>query len=224
MKMHTLASALVAAFALGGAGVAHAQAAGSMLIKAGWNKIMPKVDSSELSAPAIPGSTIGIKSASSLLLTATYMFTNHISMEMMAGLPYKHDIVGTGAVDGVGKIGTVHQVSPTLMLQYRFFAQEAPLRPYLGAGVTWARFYDTEGSAALTAITNPGGTPTTIGSDTAFGATFQGGLSYKLADHWFLDAAILKTYIKTDPVLSTGQTIEAKLNPVSVNLSVGYQF
>ena len=224
MKKQSIASTLVAAVALCGAGAAHAQAAGSMLVKLGWNRITPHVQSGDLSPPALPGSTIDIKSASALFFTATYMFTEDISMELLGGLPYKHDIVGAGAVSGVGKIGSVHQVSPTLLLQYRFMQANAPLRPYVGAGVTYARFYDTEGSAALTALTNPGGSPTTIGSDTAFGATIEGGLNYKIDDHWFLDTAILKTFITTNPVLSTGQTISAKLNPTSVNLSVGYRF
>jgi outer membrane protein len=224
MKKQSIASTLVAAVALCGAGAAHAQAAGSMLVKVGWNRIIPHVESGDLSPPALPGSTIDIKSASALFFTATYMFTENISMELLGGLPYKHDVVGSGAVAGVGKIGSVHQVSPTLLLQYRFMPANAPLRPYIGAGVTYARFYDTEGSAALTALTNPGGSPTTIGSDTAFGSTIEAGLNYKIDDHWFLDTAILKTFITTNPVLSTGQTISAKLNPVSVNLSVGYRF
>jgi len=224
MKKLSLASSLVTAAALCGAGAAHAQAAGSMLVKVGWNKIMPKVESGDLSPPALPGSQIDIKSASSLIITATYMFTDDISMELLAGLPYKHDIVGAGSVAGSGKIGQVHQVSPTLMLQYRFLPQQSQFRPYVGAGITYARFYDTEGSAALTAVTNPGGSATTIGSDTAWGATFEGGLNYKVDDHWFVDAALMKTYIKTNPVLSTGQTISAKLNPVAVNVSVGYRF
>src|SRR4051812_19131865 len=100
MKKQSIASTLVAAVALCGAGAAQAQVAGSMLVKVGWNKIMPKVESDDLSAPSLPGSRIDIKSASSAILTATYMFTDNISMEILGGLPYKHDIVGAGAVSG----------------------------------------------------------------------------------------------------------------------------
>lgn len=224
MKKQSIAHALVAAAALCGAGAVHAQAAGTMLVKLGWNKIVPHVESGDLSPPALPGSQIDIQSASSVILTATYMFTDNISMELLGGLPYKHDIVGAGAVAGAGKIGSVHQISPTLMLQYRFLPQQAPLRPYVGVGITYARFYDTEGSAALTSFTNPGGSPTTIGSDTAWGSDIGAGVNYKVDSHWFIDAAVLKTYITTNPKLSTGQTISAKLNPVSFNVSVGYAF
>jgi outer membrane protein len=224
MKKHSIASALVATAALCGAGAAQAQVAGQVMVKLGWNKIMPKVRSTELSAPALPGSTIDIKSASALFFTATYMITDDISVEALGGLPYKHDIVGTGAVQGVGKIGSIHQISPTVLLQYRFMPADAPLRPYVGAGPTWAKFYGSKGSAALTAVTNPGGPATTIGGDTEWGATTEVGLNYKIDKHWFVDAALLKTFINTKAQLSTGQTTKARLNPVAINASIGYAF
>jgi outer membrane protein len=224
MKKHSIASALVATAALCGAGAAQAQVAGDVLVKLGWNKIMPKVKSDDLTAPSLPGSKINIKSASALFFTVTYMITDDISVEALGGLPYKHDIVGAGAVAGVGKIGSVHQVSPTVLLQYRFMPADAPLRPYVGAGPTFAKFYGTKGSAALTAVTNPGGPPTTIGGDTEWGGTIEAGANYKIDKHWFIDAAILKTFISTKATLSTGQSTSAKLNPIAINASIGYTF
>jgi outer membrane protein len=224
MKKQSIATALVATAALCGAGAAQAQTAGEVMVKLGWNKIMPKVRSTELSAPALPGSTIDIKSASALFFTATYMITDDISVEALGGLPYKHDIIGTGSVQGVGKIGSIHQISPTLLLQYRFMPADAPFRPYIGAGPTFAKFYGSKGSAALTAVTNPGGPPTTIGGDTEWGATTEVGLNYKIDKHWFVDAAVLKTFINTKAQLSTGQTTKARLNPVAINASIGYAF
>jgi outer membrane protein len=224
MKKQSIASALVATVALCGAGAAQAQVAGDLLVKLGWNKIMPKVKSDDLSAPSLPGSKIDIKSASALFFTATYMITDDISVEALGGLPYKHDIVGAGAVAGVGKIGSVHQVSPTVLLQYRFLAADAPFRPYVGAGPTFAKFYGTKGSAALTSVTNPGGPPTTIGGDTEWGGSVEVGGNYKIDKHWFIDAAILKTFISTKATLSTGQSTSAKLNPIAINASIGYTF
>jgi outer membrane protein len=224
MKKHSIASALVATAALCGAGAAQAQVAGQVMVKLGWDKIMPKVRSTELSAPSLPGSRIDIKSASALFFTAAYMITDDISVEVLGGLPYKHDIIGTGAAQGVGKIGSIHQISPTVMLQYRFMPADAPFRPYIGAGPTFAKFYGSKGSAALTAVTNPGGPPTTIGGDTEWGATTEVGLNYKIDKHWFVDAALMKTFINTKAKLSTGQTTKARLNPVAINASIGYAF
>ena len=224
MKKQSIASALVATVALCGAGAAQAQVAGDVLVKLGWNKIMPKVKSDDLTPPSLPGSKINIKSASALFFTATYMITDDISVEALGGLPYKHDIVGAGAVAGVGKIGSIHQISPTVLLQYRFLAADGPFRPYVGAGPTFAKFYGSKGSAALTAVTNPGGPATTIGGDTEWGGTIEAGANYKIDKHWFLDAAILKTFISTKATLSTGQSTSAKLDPIAINASVGYTF
>jgi len=223
-KKHAIVAAFAAGAALVAAGPAHAQAAGQWLFKAGWNKITPQVDSGDLSAPSPPGSKVDVKSASALILTGTYMITDNFSAEFLAGLPYKHDIVGDGAISGVGKIGSVHQISPTLMAQWRFLEPEAMFRPYVGLGVTYAVFYDTEGSGTLTAITNPGGPPTTISGDHAFGGTGELGMTFKVNEQWFIDAAVMKTYITTNTSLSTGQTIEVKQNPVIFNISVGYRF
>jgi len=224
MKKHSIASALVATAALCGAGAAQAQVAGQFMVKLGWNKIMPKVQSDDLSAPSLPGSKIDIHSASALFFTASYMITDAISVEALGGLPYKHSVYGEGAVAGVGRISTIHQISPTLLLEYRFLAADAPFRPYVGVGPTFAKFYGTKGSASLTAVTNPGGPATTVGGDTEWGSTIAAGGAYKIDRHWFLDAAILKTFIKTRAPLSTGQEIHAKLNPVSINASIGYAF
>ena len=224
MKKHSIASALVATAALCGAGAAQAQVAGQVMVKLGWNKIMPKVKSDDLTAPSLPGSKIDIKSASALFFTATYMITDDISVEALGGLPYKHDVVGAGSVSGVGKISSIHQISPTLLLQYRFMSADSPFRPYIGAGPTFAKFYGSKGSAALTAVTNPGGPPTTVGGDTEWGSTIEAGANYKIDKHWFLDAAFLKTFIKTRAPLSTGQVAKATLNPVSINASIGYTF
>ncbi|MCK9685491.1 OmpW/AlkL family protein [Scleromatobacter humisilvae] len=224
MKKQSIASALVAAVAVCGAGAAHAQAAGNVMVQLGWNKIMPKVRSSDLSAPSLPGSQINIKSASAVFATLTYMVTDDISVEALGGLPYKHDIVGAGAVSGVGKIGSIHQISPTVLLQYRFLESLGPFRPYVGAGPTFAKFYGSSGSAALTAFTNPGGPPTKIGGDTEWGGTLQAGANYKIDKHWFLDAEILKTFISTKAQLSTGQETRARLNPIAINASIGYTF
>ena len=39
-----------------------------------------------------------------------------------------------------------------------------------------------------------------------------------------LDANITRTFLKTRTSLSTGQTLDAKINPDSYSLSIGYMF
>lgn len=201
-----------------------AQSAGAWLFKAGINTITPEVRSGDLSAPSLPGTRIDIKSASAPIISATYMLTDNWSAEAFAGLPYKHEVVGDGAVKGVGRLGSVKQISPTALLQYRFLAPAEQFRPYLGAGLSYGHFFATQGSAALTALTQPGTTATRMKVDDAFGLSVQIGASFKLNERWFIDAAAIKTFIKTTTTLSTGQKIDTKLDPLATNVSVGYRF
>lgn len=220
---HFVVAALAAPALLCAAG-AQAQSAGTWLIKGGVNNISPQVKSGNLSAPSLPGTKVDVKSATSLILTGTYMVTESFSVEGYAGLPYEHEEVGDGAIAGVGKLGTVKQVSPTVFAQYRFMPSSS-VRPYVGLGLTYAYFYDEEGSGTLTALTNPGGgTPTKKETDAAFGLSPQIGVTMMLNDKWFLDSSLIKTYLKTTTKLSTGQQIDTDLDPLSFNFSIGYRY
>lgn len=224
MKPSTLSTLVAAATLSLVAGAASAQSAGSIQVKIGVNQISPQVSSGDLSAPSFPGTKIDVKAATSVILTGTYMLTDHVSFEAYAGLPYKHDVVGAGAIAGVGKIGSVKQVSPTVFAQYRFMEANAQLRPYVGLGLTYAHFYGEEGSGTLTSLTNPGGTPTRLKADSAWGLSPQIGATVRLNERWFVDASLVKTFLKNKNTLSTGQSIETKLDPLSFGLSIGYRY
>jgi outer membrane protein len=137
-------------------------------------------------------------------------------------LPFKHDIVGAGAIAGVGKLGEVKALPMTLLAQYRFGAVDAKVRPYLAAGPTYAKFYHERSTGTLSSLT--AGSPTTLTVESKLGLTVEAGASFKLNERWSLDAAVAKTFLKTKTSLSTGQTIETKLDPTSVMLAVGYMF
>jgi outer membrane protein len=215
---------LAALLLLAPLGAAHAQSAGQWMAKIGPNNISPQVSSGDLSAPSQPGTQIDVKSATSVVLTGTLMLTDQVSAELFLGLPYEHEVVGAGTIAGVGKLGTVKQVSPTAMIQYRLFEPSATLRPYAGVGLTYARFYGSKGTGTLTALTNPGGPATRLTADAAWGPSLQLGASFKLSERWFLDATVIKTWIKTTNHLSTGQSIETKLDPLSMGLTIGYRY
>jgi outer membrane protein len=50
------------------------------------------------------------------------------------------------------------------------------------------------------------------------------GATYAFNERWFLDATVLHTFLKTTTTLSTGQTLDTKLDPTTLALSVGYRF
>jgi outer membrane protein len=226
MKDHfnSVAKTLVAAAALACAASASAQSAGQWTAKFGFNQLTPKVESGDISAPALPFTKADVKRDIQPVVVIAYGLTDNISLEGALGTPYKHKIIGAGSIAGTGELGTVEALPPTLFAQYRFFAPTATFRPFVGIGATYAYFMKERGSGKLTALTNPGGAPTTFNIDNKFTYTGQLGVAMNFNERWFADVTVNKSRLRTDVHFSTGQNQHMKLDPVAVVLAVGYKF
>jgi outer membrane protein len=222
--MNSVAKTLIAAAALACAANASAQSAGQWTAKFGFNELTPKVESGDISAPALPGTKADVKSDIQPVIIVAYGLTDNISLEGALGTPYKHKIIGAGAIAGTGELGTVEALPPTLFAQYRFFAPTATFRPFVGIGATYAYFMKAKGSGKLTALTNPGGPSTTFDIDNKFTYTAQAGVAMNFNERWFADVTVNKSRLRTDVHFSTGQSQHMKLDPVAVVLAVGYKF
>ncbi|MFG6414533.1 OmpW family protein [Roseateles sp. DC23W] len=223
MKTKTLLGALAALLVSGGA---FAQSAGSIVVYGGGVQIQPQVDSGDLTAPSLAGTKIDVKKASQFVGGVTYYWTDNISIDLPIALgPFKHDVIGAGAIDGVGTLGTVKALPITLLAQYRFGQADSVLRPFVGAGLTYGYFYKPKATAVLSGIT--GGTPsnpTTLSMKNKLGTTVELGAAYNITRDWSASLAVTKTFLKTTGSLSTGQTIETTLDPVSIKFGIGYRF
>jgi len=121
--------------------------------------------------------------------------------------------------------GFTKAIPATVMVQYRFGEASGLFRPYLGLGVTYAKFDGEHTTAVLSGLT--GGTPlipTTLSIQSKLAATMQVGASYKIDERWFVDGSITKTPLKTRNTLSTGQTLDITLNPIGISLGVGMRY
>jgi outer membrane protein len=215
---------LAAAGALAVAPAALAQSAGQFTVKAGVGKITPKVESGDVSAPALPGSKVAISSDTEPVLIFAYGLTDNFSVELDLGVPYKHKLYGAGAIAGTGQLGTVEALPPAAFVQYRFFEPTAMVRPYAGLGMSYAYFQKATGSGQLTALLNTGGPASTFKIDGKAAAAVQAGVAVNLNPKWFVDVTVVKTYLKVTTKYSTGQTQDVKLDPLAVVLAVGYKF
>jgi len=215
---------LVAAGALAVAGSAAAQAKGKWAVSVGAIEIEPKVESGAISAPALPNSLGDVGKDTEPVAIINYGITDNITAEFTIAKPYKHSIYGAGAIAGTGELGTAHALPPTLFAQYRFFSPNAAFRPYVGLGVTYAYFYKETGSFRMTALTDPGGPPTTFSIDNKLTYSGQIGAVWNFNEKWFLNAALVKTRLRTDVHFSTGQNQHMKLDPKSTVLTLGYKF
>jgi outer membrane protein len=201
-----------------------AQKAGSWSASVGVTQIAPDVTSGNLTAPSLPGTKADVLSNTQLTGAVNYSYTDNFVVHLPIGFGFKHKVVGDGAIAGVGTIATTKALPITLIGQYRFMDANATFRPYVGAGLSYVKFYKTTGTGVLTAITNPGGPATTLSFESKFAPTIQLGATYNINDKWYLDASYTKTFLKTRGTLSTGQTLDSKLDPNGYTLQVGYKF
>jgi outer membrane protein len=215
----SIAISLIAA-----AGGAWAQKAGAISLEVGVTQLSPQVTSGDLSAPAFPNTKADVTSATGISGALNYMATDNIAVNVPLGLGFKHDINGAARAAGFGKIAEVKVLPITVLGQYRFFDASTAFRPYLGAGLTYAKFYNATGSAALTALTNPGGSPTTLSVGSKIAPTVQIGALFNISENWFVNAHYAKTFLKVTTNFSTGQTQEITLNPNAFSIAVGYKF
>ncbi|MEO6279901.1 OmpW family outer membrane protein [Roseateles sp.] len=216
---------LLAVTLLSATGLVHAQSAGSVIVYGGAAQITPQVESGDLTAPSLAGTKVNVKKASSFVGGITYFWTDNISIDLPIAVPFKHDVVGAGAIDGVGKLGTVKSLPMTLLAQYRFGDANSSFRPFVGVGPTYGYFFKPKATAALSGIT--GGSPanpTTLSMKSRLGATLEFGAAYNVTKDWSASLSVTKTFIKTTGSLSTGQTIETTLDPVAIKFGVGYRF
>lgn len=201
-----------------------AETAGKWSVEAGVNKSTPKVNSGDMSAPALPGTKADVGGDTEPIFAINYILSDHLSTTLVLGTPYKHDISGAGAINGVGKIGTAEVLPPVVFLQYHFLEPKSAFRPYAGVGLGYALYQKETGSGKLTAITNTGSpTPTTFKLDAGIAVASQVGAVYGFNEKWFADVGVNKIWLKTTAHFSTGQTLNIKLDPVTVFVAIGYR-
>ena len=222
--MQVLALAAASAAGLAAAGGAAAQSAGQWTVKAGIAKVTPKVDSGDVSAPALPGTRSDVGPDTKPIASIAYGLTDKVSVDLELGMPFKHKLYGAGAIAGTGQLGTVKALPLTALVQYRFFRPDAQFRPYVGIGATFAWFADETGSGALTAISDIGGPPTTFKVKHKLALGIQLGLVMNINERWFADFSYLKARLKTDVNYSSGQFQQIALDPQAVSIGLGVKF
>lgn len=225
--MRTLASALALTAALGLAAPASAHEAGDWLFRFGGSLIDPKSDngSLDLTAVNIGEQDITVDDKVGVTFNITYMYSANIGIEVLAALPYKHDI----EVEGLpGTAATVTHLPPTVSLQYHFMPQ-AVFQPYIGAGVNLTWFMDESKKEGLRAADDLLGVTTDIKVDsTSFGLAAQAGFDYIINDRWFLNVDVRWIDISTDATLIVDgadfTTAKVDVDPMVYGIHLGYRF
>lgn len=186
---------------------AQAIQAGDMFGRLTLTSVMPNDDADPFSTVAVvPEVDDNVRPGA----TFVYMYTDNIGLEVLAALPFKHDI----SVDGMGVIGETKHLPPTFSVQY-YFNPQSSVRPFVGLGLNYTTFFSSK------TIDGLGGD---LDLDDSFGLAAQVGIDYDLDEKWFLTADVRYMNIETTATNSAAGTTDVEINPTVVSVGLGYKF
>lgn len=199
MKLH---AAILAALAVSVGSVAQAQDAGDWIWRAGVHTVQPKSDNHSL---------VNVDGAAMLTFSGTYLFARNWGVEVLAALPFEHDI----NLNGGGKVAQTKHLPPTVSLQYHLNPDGA-VRPYVGAGLNYTLFFSEDTTGALAG--------SKLKLDGAFGPAVQVGMDIDFASDWFINLDARWFDIDTDARLDGANLGTVEIDPYAFGVSIGRRF
>ena len=191
---------------------AHQQ--GDIIVRAGAIMVAPNESSDDV----LGLGEFQVSDNTQLGLNFTYMATDNIGIELVAASPFTHEV----ALEGVGVIAEVKQLPPTLLAQYYFGDAGSKFRPYVGAGINFTIFFDTEFNAngEANALSD-------LDLSNSVGLAAQAGIDYMINDKWLVNASVMYADISTDVTFKAGTDdvkIKTDIDPLVYMVSIGYVF
>lgn len=203
----TLITAGLAATAALASSQAFAYNQGDFITRVGVAHVDPKSDNGSLLNGAID---VDVRSDTNLGFTLGYLFHDKLGIELLAALPFKHDI----ELNGVEAASTKH-LPPTLTLQYYpLGGTGSQLQPYAGVGLNYTHFFSEE-------IDIEG---VDLDLDSSWGLAGQLGLDVRLDDNWGINAAAWYVDIDTDASLNGTDVGKVSIDPWVFMAGVSYRF
>ena len=233
-KLLAVGALTLAAFAV--APMAQAEK-GDWLFKAGATMVSPKSDNLKLNDLEVPdlgtleNPIIQVDDGTSLGLTVTYMMTDHWAIELLAAVPFKHDIKLDATFEGergTDKIGDTKHLPPTLSLQYHFMP-DGTFNPYIGVGFNTTMFSgESLTSDARDLFEALGLTNAKLQLDTSTGVAAQIGVDWYFSDKWFANVDLRYIDIGTDAKIKADEGNlslgTVSIDPMVYSLMIGYKF
>jgi len=211
---------------------AQAYEAGDWVFRVGVTTVDPKSDNLDTAVPGGEGPvpiTIDVDSGTTLTFNGTYFFSPNWGLEVLAALPFNHDI----NIQGIGKIAETDHLPPTVSLQYHFLPDSA-FQPYVGLGLNYTLFFSEDVNQTLidtVEALNPGleVTGADLDLDGSFGLAAQVGADYMLNENWVLNFDVRWIDIDTDAELTVDPVGTLDLGTVEIDpwvygINIGYKF
>lgn len=179
--------------------------AGDILARVRAIGILPD---SHASGSVLPSLGVTVNNAIVPELDFTYMILDNVGVELILGMS-RHQLTSN-----LGHLGGVNVLPPTLLLQYHF-NHAGKVRPYVGAGINYTRFWNSS--------LNAGGTPISL-KNHSVGPALQAGVDIQMTKNMFFNIDIKKIWMKTDTSLAGTDLGTLHIDPLIVGVGVGVKF
>lgn len=203
-----------------------AHEAGDVIVRAGAIWVVPDEDSQRLKIDDVSqhGTKATVGSDTQLGLNYAYMLTDHFAIELLAATPFTHSIgiKGMGALDG--KLANVKELPPTLSLVYYPLKSSYAFQPYVGFGVNWTWFFDSD---LKNRRQSPNGDFSNLHMSNSWGWAAEFGADYMLTDSIMVNAQVRYIDINTQArVTYAGHEVKAdvSVDPWVYMVGLGYKF
>jgi outer membrane protein len=207
MRLSTRFAPLAALAALAFAPAAMAQAAGDWTFSVGAHVVDPASDNGTLAGGAL---STDVGSDWRPTITAEYFFSPRWGVEILAALPFEHDI----KLNGVNAGSTKH-LPPTVTLQYHFEGSEK-VKPFIGAGVNYTVFFEEETRGPLAG--------TDLELDSSFGLAAHAGLDFAIGTNKWLRVDARWIDIDTDVKVDGAGVGSVNIDPMVYGAAFVWSF
>jgi outer membrane protein len=199
---------LALALAFGGlAAPAFAQEAGEWTFSVGAHLVNPKSDNGSLVGGALD---VEVDSGVSATFTAEYFIRENLGIEILASLPFKHDI----NIDGLGRVGSTKHLPPTVSLQYHF--GDGNVKPFVGAGVNFTKFFSEDTTGALAGAD--------LDLDDSWGLAAHAGIDFKVGENGAIRIDARWIDIDTDVSLEGADIGTVEIDPLVYGAAYVFKF
>lgn len=207
MRTLKLLCPLAAAAALFTATPALAQQAGDWTFGLGAHVVAPKSDNGSLAGGALEAD-VGDNWRPTI--TGEYFFRDNWGIEVLASLPFHHDI----ELNGV-KAGSTKHLPPTVSLQYHFTGSEK-VKPFIGAGVNYTLFFSQDTTGPLAGAD--------LDLDNSFGLALHGGLDFAVGTNKFVRLDARWIDIDTDVKVNGASVGTVNIDPMVYGAAFVWKF
>ena len=201
-----VATALVASPAM-------AQSKGDWTLGIGVHAVDPKSDAGDLDGSALGLGALPTKVDSDIKPTITYEYfvADNVGLEVLAALPFKHDI----SIDGVGKVGQTKHLPPVVSLQYHF-GKGGKVSPFVGLGLNYTKFFSTDAKGALKG--------TKLDLDDSWGVAAHAGLDFAVSEKGALRVDLRWADIDTKVKVNGNKLGTANIDPLVYGVAYVLKF